>query len=162
MVLRELDGITPAQLASAGSKGLALAEDEITKVITTITDQLEELDDSDFPVKGHIGRSSFGSGDLSPLVAGHHAKAHAVVVETLAEVKADLESFRTSIREARDLLRVKDQEAEADVKVILGQTEGIDMGKWAYQDAQVNNRNAVPTDTPTEAPTDSPIGEEDS
>ncbi|MFC5727623.1 MULTISPECIES: hypothetical protein [Nocardioides] len=160
MVIPELAGFTPVQLASAGQKGLAVAEREITKVIATITSQLEELDDSDFPVKGHIGRSSFGGGDLSPLVAGHHARAHAVVVDTLSEVKSDLESFRESIRDARDLLQVKDQEAEADVKVILGQTEGIDMGKWAYQDAQVNNRDVTPTEAPIEASTASTTTEE--
>jgi hypothetical protein len=148
MVLPELAGLSPALLAAAGPKGLALAEAEITDVISTITTQLEDLEASEFPVKGHIAKNSFGGGDLSPLLARHHARAHAVVVETLGEVKGDLESFRTSIREARDLLRLKDEEAAADVRVILGRTEGIDMGRWAYADAQVNNRNAAPTDAP--------------
>jgi hypothetical protein len=152
MLLHELAGLSPVKLAGAGPKGLDLVEAEITAVIKTITDQLGKLEESEFPVKGHIGKSSFGGGDLSPYLAGHHTRAHAVVVDTLSKVKGDLETFRSSIHEARDLVRAKDEEAEADVKVILGQTESIDLGKWAYENAQVNNRDVAPTDAPPEVP----------
>lgn len=150
-MIPELAGYTPAVLADASPKGLALVEERITTVIGTINDELDTLDEVDFSTKGHIAKGSFGSGGHPATLALHHARAHGVVTTTLKDLRSDLVQFRDAIREARNLLKQKDEQAEADVAVILQRTEDLDLGTQARPEAQVQHANDVATDEPVPA-----------
>ncbi|MEV4999544.1 hypothetical protein [Nocardioides sp. LML1-1-1.1] len=150
-MIPELAGYTPAALATASPKGLALVEERISAVIKTIDYQMDVLDEVDFPVKGHIGKQSFGGGGHPALLALHHARAHGVVTTTLKDLRSDLVKFRTAIREARTLLKDKDEQARADVATILQRTEDLDLGTQARPEAQVQHANDVATDEPVPA-----------
>ncbi|NHA01640.1 hypothetical protein G5V59_22940 [Nocardioides sp. W3-2-3] len=100
-MIPELAGYTPAALANATPKGLALVEERISQVITAIDLQADLLDEVDFPTKGHIAKGSFGGGGRSATLALHHARAHGVVTTTLKDLRTDLVKFRTAIREAQ-------------------------------------------------------------
>ncbi|WP_435770116.1 hypothetical protein [Nocardioides sp. SYSU DS0651] len=141
-------------MASSSPKGLELVEEKISAVIVTLNTELTALQEVDFPAKGHIPRRSFGGGEPSPVLARHHARAHGVVVDTLKDLMTDLEDFRSAVREARALIREKDAAAEADVTRILTRTEGLDMGRWAYVDAQHQHVNDQPTDEPPVEPSE--------
>lgn len=140
-MIPELAGFTPAALASAPPRELEVVEDEITKVIKVLNDEISALEENEFPVKGHIAHHSFGGGSRSPLLAEHHARAHGVVVDTLGDLRKDLRDFREAVRDARRLLRDKDEEAEVDIKLVLARTEGLDLGTDAYTQAQYDHRD---------------------
>jgi len=154
-VLPELAGITPTQLASAPPKELEIVDTEITKVIKALDDEITELDEVEFPVKGHIARHSLGGGELSPLLANHHARAHNVTIDTLVDLRKDLNDFRDAIRETRTLLGKKDEESATEARRILTGTEDLDLGALAYQNAQGKHAN----DTATDKPDDTDEGE---
>lgn len=141
MVLLDLAGFTSADLASAGPRELKVVESEITKVIKVLNEELRNLNDVDFPVRGHISGRAFGGGPPSTLLADHHERAHRVVVDTLVDLRKDLRDFRTAVREARDLIRDKDEEAVGEIQLVLAKTESIDLGANAYRDAQVEHQN---------------------
>lgn len=150
-MIPELAGYTPAALAKASPKGLALVEERITAVINTIKVQMDVLDEVDFPVEGHIAKGSFGSGGQPATLALHHARAHGVVGSTLKDLRSDLVKFRTAIREARNLIAERDEQARADVATILQRTEDLDLGTQARPEAQVRHANDVATDEPVPA-----------
>ncbi|WP_182377552.1 hypothetical protein [Nocardioides sp. WS12] len=141
MALLDLAGFTQADLASAGPRELRVVESEITKVIKVLNEELSNLKEVDFPVKGHISGRAFGGGPPSPLLADHHERAHRVVVDTLVDLRKDLRDFRTAVREARDLIRNKDEEAVGEIQLVLAKTESIDLGANAYLNAQVEHQN---------------------
>lgn len=140
-MLPELAGFTPAALAAAPRQELEVVEDEITKVIKVLNDEITALAENEFPVKGHIAHRSFGGGARSPLLADHHARAHGVVVDTLVDLRKDLRDFREAVRDARRLIREKDEEAEVDIRMVLVRTENLDLGTDAYTQAQQDHRN---------------------
>lgn len=141
MVLLDLAGFTQEDLASAGPRELRVVESEITKVIRVLNDELKNLKDVDFPVRGHISGRAFGGGPPSPLLAEHHQRAHRVVVDTLVDLRKDLRDFRTAVREARDLIRNKDEGAVGEIQLVLAKTESIDLGANAYLHAQVEHQD---------------------
>lgn len=150
-MIPELAGYTPAALANATPKGLALVEERISQVITAIDLQADLLDEVDFPTKGHIAKGSFGGAGRSATLALHHARAHGVVTTTLKDLRTDLVKFRTAIREAQKLLKDKDEQARADALTLLQGTENIDLGTQARPEAQIQHANDVATDEPVPA-----------
>lgn len=151
MVLPELAGVSPLDLATVSPSGLALVEDKINLVITTLNDEIDLLHEVDFPTNGHIAKGSFGGGERSPLLALHHARAHGVVVTTLSDLRRDLVDFRSAIREAKQLIRDTDEQAESDVLRILQRTNDLDLGQNALPEAQQQHRNDTATDQPVAA-----------
>ncbi len=147
-MIPELAGYTPAALAAAAPKGLALVEQNISAVIKTIEEQEEVLNKVQFPVKGHIAKGSFGGAGPSAVLAQHHARAHGVVSTTLKDLREDLVKFRDAIHAAQKLLKDTDEQAAADALVLLQGTEDIDLGTQARPEAQVQHANDVATDEP--------------
>lgn len=141
MVLLDLAGFTAADLSAAAPRELKVVESEITKVIKVLNEELRNLKDIDFPVRGHISGRAFGGGPPAPLLAEHHERAHRVVVDTLVDLRKDLRDFRTAVREARDLIHDKDEEAVGEIQLVLARTERIDLGANAYVNAQVVHQN---------------------
>jgi hypothetical protein len=135
--------------AAAGGSGLQVVEEEIDAVIKTLTDELTSLGENKFEVKAHIPGRSFGGGEEAPVLATHHTRAHGVVVDTLTALIADLEKFRTAVQTARRLLKETDDEAKAELETILARTEGLDLGKYAHVQAQVDHVNDTPAAGPT-------------
>ncbi|KRC59519.1 MULTISPECIES: hypothetical protein [unclassified Nocardioides] len=147
-MIPELAGYTPTDLAAASPTGLALVEEKIAEVIKTLEDELDNLAKVDFPTSGHIAKGSFGSVGPSALLALHHAKAHGVVTDTLTDLRTDLLDFQKAIHEARQLIKTTDENAEGNALALLKSTEDLDLGAYAYQQAQVDHRNDVATATP--------------
>lgn len=139
-MLPELAGFTPASLAAAPPKELQVVDEEISKVIRVLNDEITALADNEFPVKGHVAHHSFGGGSRSPMLAAHHKRAHGVVVDTLVDLRKDLSDFRDAVRDARRLIRDKDEEAEVDIRLVLARTENLDLGTEAYTQAQRDHK----------------------
>lgn len=134
--------------AAAGAGALLLAEDEINAVITTLTDELDALNQNDFEVNAHVSAVSFGRGGPADGLAYHHARAHGVVVSTLSELISDLRTFRASVREARRLIGAADEESRAQLDALVDRTGVLDLGKDAHTRAQVDNVDTTPTTDP--------------
>lgn len=134
---------------AAGGGGLHVVEDEINSVIKTLQTELGELEESKFPSNGAIATVSFGLGPEATDIAGHHTRAHGVVVDTLKGLIKDLEAFQEAIREARGLVAKSDAAAEEDLRVLVTRTEGLDLGVNGLAQAQVNHRNDTPTNEDT-------------
>lgn len=147
MVLPQLAGL-PTKIAGAPPNELKVVDKQITIVINSLDDEIAALEKVEFPVKGHIGRHSLGGGYLSPLLADHHAKAHGVTVDTLVDVRKDLAAFRDAVREARKLLRTKDEESAGDFKKILARADGLDVGSNTKSEAEREHANDTATDEP--------------
>lgn len=148
MVLPELAGFTPIKLASQSPQGLALVDEEISLVITTLETEIETLKQNKFEVDAHIATRAFGKADRSPLLVQHHSRAHGVVTDTLAALLLDLTEFQAAVRDAQKLVGETDAASKADLTLILNQTESIDMGQYAYDQAQNNHVDTPPTDEP--------------
>ncbi|MBM9459740.1 hypothetical protein JK386_07475 [Nocardioides sp. zg-536] len=151
-MLPELAGLSPKTMAKESPKGLELAEDEITKVIKELQEQIKALEENRFEVDAHIAKSSLGQADLSPALARHHARAHGVVTDTLSALLLDLQKFQTAVREARGLIGSTDAAAEQDLKLILAGTEDLDLGRYAYDRAQRDHVHTPATDEPVADP----------
>ncbi|MDN5746345.1 MAG: hypothetical protein L0H31_14680 [Nocardioidaceae bacterium] len=145
MVLPQLAGL-PTKIAGAPPGELKVVDEQITIVINSLDDEIAALEKVEFPVKGHIGRHSLGGGHLSPLLANHHARAHGVTVDTMVDVRKDLTAFRDAVREARTLLRTKDEESAADFERILSRADGLDLGAGAKSEAERTHANDTATD----------------
>lgn len=145
MVLPELAGLSPQKLGAAPPSELDVVEAQITTVLTTIHDQLVELDGTNFPVAGHIAKGSFGGTSRAANLALHHTRAHAVTVDMLKDLRSDLKGFRDAIREARRDLTTADEAAETDLKLALGRTESIDMGATGYDQGKQEHADEQPT-----------------
>lgn len=139
-MLPELAGFTPASLAAAPPKELEIVDEEISRVIKVLNDEITALEENEFPVKGHVAHHSFGGGSRSPMLAAHHKRAHGVVVDTLVDLRKDLSDFREAVRDARRLIRDKDEQAEVDIRLVLARTENLDLGTDAYTQAQRDHK----------------------
>lgn len=148
MVLPELAGFTPTQLASQSPQGLALVDKEIALVITTLETEIETLKQNKFEVDAHIATRAFGQADKSPLLVRHHSRAHGVVTDTLAALLLDLQEFQEAVRDAQKLVGETDEASRSDLTLLLTQTEEIDMGRYAYDQAQNDHVDTPPTDEP--------------
>lgn len=139
---------TPSGPAPAGSlplplpapapplTGLDLVEAEIDSVLATIRTERDVLADDRFPVDGYVPTRSYGDGEEAVLLGAAHERAHGVVVDTLVGLTADLETLQGVIAEVRQLLTETDRTAADDLTSLLRETEGIDLGEEAYEDAQ--------------------------
>lgn len=145
MVLPELAGLTPDKLASAPPRELKTVDEQITKVLKDINEELTALGDSNFAVAAHIRKDSFGGGEPAQRLSVHYTKAHAVTVDMLDDLKKDLRGFRDAVRAARNLIREKDEEAQAELTLLLDRTNDFDMGSSGYRDGQQEHADTVPT-----------------
>jgi hypothetical protein len=128
--------------------GIEIVEDEIKDVLTTLRTELETLETSTFPSEGHIRQVSFGVGAESDDIAYHHGRAHSVVVDTLRGLIKDLEAFELAVIDAKGMIGKSDEEAEADLLVLVDRTESLDLGQQGARDAQHDNVNAGADDQP--------------
>ena len=90
-------------------RGIDVAVEEVDEIITAIGKEMAEVRPQAFRNDGHIAPSSFGGARLAPRLALSHSKAHAVVADTLAGVKEDLQAFRTACTDAKQILTDTDQ-----------------------------------------------------
>jgi len=116
--------------------GLELVEAEIDSVLATIRTEREVLADDRFPVDGYVPTRSYGDGEEAAALGAAHERAHGVIVDTLGGLTADLETLQDVIAEVRQLLTETDRTAADDLTSLLKDTEGIDLGEEAHEDAQ--------------------------
>lgn len=126
--------------AVSATDGLDIVEEEVDKTIAAITVELEAIRGNGFAVDGFIAAGSFGQGKEASDLAKEHTRAHGVIVQSLTETIADLETFREAIREARRLVRESDEDAQARIQTVLARTESLNLG-W-------NGTDPLPTEDP--------------
>lgn len=114
-----------ATLADAPVGGIALVEREVDEVLGLLDEQLRTLREADFEAKAHIARLSFGGGEEAVDLAGHHDRAHRVVVAHLGELVDELTDFRAAIEEAKRLTLQADEDAEARIRVLIDRTDAM-------------------------------------
>lgn len=147
----------PAALASAvasgpgGPLGLSIVETKLSEVIATLEEQKTAIADLDFAGKAHIGKGSFGSGIEASALALDHAKAHAVIVDTLDAMILDLDRFQSAVVAARGDFGQADADAQEQLQVVLTSLNDLDLGGQALRDAQVRHSADVATEEPVPA-----------
>jgi hypothetical protein len=71
-----------------------------------------------------------------------------VVVDTLRGLIKDLEAFELAVIDAKDMIGKTDEEAEADLLVLVDRTESLDLGQQGARDAQNDNVDVGTDDQP--------------
>lgn len=146
--------VAGAATGATTKKGLDLVDTEIDDVIDILNKELKEIEDNNFEVAGRIEKASFGQGTEAVNLGNDHAKAHVVVVQTLTDLIEDLNAFRKEVKDARALLYETDQDAKVRLTSTLNRAENLDLGHYAYRDAQDDHRGETPADDPPEGTDD--------
>lgn len=141
-----------AAAVKASPQGIAVVEQAIQEAIDEINLMMPMIDPEEFSADAFIPKSAFGAAERSPLVALHHAKAHAVMRDTLVGVVTDLENFKAACVAARDGFVEVDTDAQAELNARVNAITALGNANTgnadnAYNQAVYDNANAQATET---------------
>ncbi|WP_436700002.1 hypothetical protein [Nocardioides sp. BYT-33-1] len=118
----------PAFLAGLKDLELRIIEAQVESVYKTLDEQITAIQDLKFTGQAAIPAGSFGQGIESNRLAQEHARAHGVIVDSLVELREDLGVFQAAILAAKGVITEADEQAEADLRLALNRTVGLDLG----------------------------------
>ncbi|MCR1782194.1 hypothetical protein KVF89_06590 [Nocardioides carbamazepini] len=127
----------PAFLVGLKDLELLIIEAQVASVYKTLDEQIEAIKGLKFTGDGAIPAGSFGQGIESTRLANEHTRAHGVIVDSLVEMREDLGVFQSAILAAKGVITEADEQAEADLRLALNRTVGLDLGTDSDEDGEL-------------------------